>query len=89
MLQNLPERKVVNDVLRSEYSLYQKDLVREATDIFIEDYFDTELIDRGYDSTFMLIRVHNNILSIVYRNIDGAVGCNLNLIGKSYGKKID
>jgi hypothetical protein len=31
LLRNLPERKVVNDELQSEYSLYQKDLVREAT----------------------------------------------------------
>jgi hypothetical protein len=40
-------------------------------DIFIEECIDAELIDRGYDSTFMLIKVHNNILSIVYKNIDG------------------
>ena len=40
-------------------------------DIFTEECIDAELIDRGYDSTFMLIKVHNNILSIVYKNIDG------------------
>ncbi len=40
-------------------------------DIVIGEYFDAELIDRGYDSTFILVQVKNNIPNIVYRNIDG------------------
>jgi hypothetical protein len=40
-------------------------------DIEIDEYYDTELIDRGYDSTFLLVQVKNNIPNIVYRNIDG------------------
>ena len=40
-------------------------------DIFIDEYYDAELIDRGYDSTFLIIKVENNTPEIVYKNKDG------------------
>ena len=40
-------------------------------DIFIDEYYDAELIDRGYDSTFLLIKVENNFPEIIYKNKDG------------------
>ena len=40
-------------------------------DIFIEEYYDSELIDRGYDSTFIIVKIEKNIIKIIYKNIDG------------------
>ena len=39
--------------------------------IFIDEYYDSELIDRGYDSTFMIVRVEKYIPQLVYKNING------------------